>query len=164
MRIVMPLVMLGMLSGCATQRGSWVEIDERGKVAGMIDAWHNAAARGDFQDYFSRMTQDAVFLGTDASERWGREDFEAFARPYFDGREAWTYHPRDRHLMFTDDGRTGWFDEMLDHAKYGELRGTGVVRRDGRGDWRIAHYSLTFTVPNDAAPAVVEIIRPMIAP
>lgn len=164
MRIVMPLVMLGMLGGCATQRGSWVEIDERGKVAGMIDAWHDAAARGDFQDYFSRMTGDAVFLGTDATERWEREAFEAFARPYFDGREAWTYHPRDRHLMFTDDGRTGWFDEMLDHAKYGELRGTGVVRRDGRGDWRIAHYSLTFTVPNDAAPAVVEIIRPMIAP
>lgn len=160
----MPLVMLGMLSGCATQRGSWVEIDERGKVSGVIDAWHDAAARGDFQDYFSRMTTDAVFLGTDATERWGREEFEVFARPYFDGREAWTYHPRDRHLMFTDDGRTGWFDEMLDHAKYGELRGTGVIRRDGRGEWRIAHYSLTFTVPNDAAPAVVEIIRPMIAP
>ena len=48
---------------------------------------------------------------------------------------------------------------MLDHAKYGELRGTGVVRRDGRGHWRVAHYSLTFTVPNELAPRVVDLIR-----
>tara|TARA_R110000782_G_scaffold124058_5_gene215560 strand:- start:1357 stop:1869 length:513 start_codon:yes stop_codon:yes gene_type:complete len=145
--------------GCATQRASWVEMDERGRASAVIDAWHAAAARGDFEGYFSRMTPDAVFLGTDATERWGRAAFEDFARPYFDGVEAWTYLPRDRHLMFSGDGRTGWFDEMLDHAKYGELRGTGVVRRDGRGHWRVAHYSLTFTVPNELAPRVVDLIR-----
>lgn len=145
--------------GCATQRPAWVEIDERTRVGATIDAWHDAAARGDFQGYFGLMTPDAVFLGTDATERWGREAFESFARPYFDGVEAWTYLPRDRHLMFSGDGRTGWFDELLDHAKYGELRGTGVVRRDGRGSWRIAHYALSFTVPNGVAPRVVDLIR-----
>lgn len=147
-----------LVSGCAVQRASWVEVDERGRVSAMVDAWHAAAASGDFGAYFGRMTRDAVFLGTDAGERWTRAEFEAFARPYFNGVEAWTYRPRDRHLMFSADGRTGWFDELLDHDRYGELRGTGVVRRDERGAWRIAHYSLTFTVPNEVAGRVVEVI------
>lgn len=148
-----------VLGGCTVQRNSWPASDERGRVSETIDAWHGAAARGDFAGYFGRMTEDAVFLGTDATERWGRAAFEDFARPHFDGVEAWTYRPRDRHLAFSPDGRTGWFDELLDHDRYGELRGTGVVRRDGRGVWRIAHYSLTFTVPNEAAPGVVELVR-----
>lgn len=157
-RLGMMLVVCVLLGGCAVQRGSWVAADERPKVEQTIDAWHDAAARGDFHAYFSRMTRDAVFLGTDATERWTRPEFEAFARPYFDGVEAWTYRPRDRHLMFSPDGRTGWFDELLDHDRYGELRGTGVLRRDERGAWRIAHYSLTFTIPNDAAAEVVRVV------
>lgn len=151
-------VALWLVAGCAVQRASWVEVDERGRVSAEIDAWHAAAASGDFGAYFGRMTRDAVFLGTDAGERWTRAEFEAFARPYFNGVEAWTYRPRDRRLMFSADGRTGWFDELLDHDRYGELRGTGVVRRDERGAWRIAHYSLTFTVPNEVAGRVVEVI------
>ena len=71
-----------LVGGCATQRGSWVAADERPKVEQTIDAWHDAAARGDFHAYFSRMTRDAVFLGTDATERWTRPEFE-----------AWTGHP-----------------------------------------------------------------------
>lgn len=153
------VALVAVLAGCAVQRGVGMGTDERARAGETIDAWHAAAARGDFDAYFGLMTDDAVFLGTDATERWERAEFEAFARPHFDGVEAWTYHPRDRHLSFTGEGRTGWFDEMLDHDRYGELRGTGVVRRDGHGAWRIAHYSLTFTVPNAAAPSVVELIR-----
>ncbi len=150
-------------SGCAIdRRASWTAFDQRPEVDGVIDAWHAAAAEGDFDGYFSRMTGDAVFLGTDAGERWTRAEFEGFARPHFDGVEAWTYSPRDRFLVFDADGRTGWFDELLDHDRYGELRGTGVVVRT-HGGWMIAHYSLTFTVPNDAAPRVVEIIRPFLS-
>lgn len=145
--------------GCVTQRASWVEHDERPRVNAAIDAWHDAAAHGDFDAYFGLMTADAVFLGTDATERWGREEFEDFARPYFDGVEAWTYRPRDRRMGFTPDGRTGWFDEILDHDRYGVLRGTGVVRAGADRRWRIAQYSLTFLVPNDDAPAVVDLIR-----
>ena len=161
---VQGLMTVLMMSGCTIERGSsWTAYDQRPAVHGMIDAWHGAAASGDFAAYFSRMTDDAVFLGTDATERWGRAEFEDFARPYFDGVEAWTYVPRDRSLIFDGDGRTGWFDELLDHDRYGELRGTGVVRRGSDGGWKIAHYSLTFTVPNDAAPKVVEVIRPFLS-
>ena len=41
----------------------------------------------------------------------------------------------------------------------GELRGTGVLHREDQGTWRIVQYNLTFTVPNDKADKVVELIR-----
>lgn len=160
MRLTVLLVCVVWMGGCAIdRRASWGAFEQRPEVDAVIDAWHGAAASGDFDGYFSLMTGDAVFLGTDATERWTRGEFEAFARPYFDGVEAWTYRPRDRFVMFDGDGRTGWFDELLDHDRYGELRGTGVVRRT-HGGWKIVHYSLTFVVPNEVAPRVVEVIRP----
>lgn len=134
-----------------------------GQITELVDAWHRAAATGDLDAYFSRMTDDAVFLGTDDTERWDRDAFLAFARPYFDGPTtygdgAWTYEPAERFVMVSDDARTAWFDERLDHERYGRCRGTGVCVRDAEG-WRIAHYSLTFPVPNDVAGEVIGIIR-----
>jgi len=46
------------------------------------------------------------------------------------------------------------FDEKLRNERYGEVRGTGVLRRTDAG-WKIAHYSMTFLVPNERTPAVV---------
>lgn len=71
------------------------------RVHRVIDGWHAAAARGDAGEYFGAMADDAVFLGTDATERWPLEAFREFASPYFgrtddDGaaRPAWVYVPR----------------------------------------------------------------------
>ncbi|USN99208.1 MAG: nuclear transport factor 2 family protein [Phycisphaeraceae bacterium] len=134
-------------------------------VGELLDAWHAAAAHGDFDAYFSRMTPNAVFLGTDESERWTREQFEDFARPYFDGEEAWTYRVLERHVRpwrvstNKDKPAVAWADEILDNDHYGHCRGTAVLVRGEDGAWRIDQYSLTFLVPNDAAPRVVELIR-----
>ncbi len=151
MRSTLTLLAL-LLAGCASA-------PPRAEIAPTLDAWHRAAAMGDFDAYFSRMTEDAVFLGTDATERWTRAEFEAFARPYFDGVEAWTYTPVSRHIE-ADPARPGvaWFDELLTNAKYGTCRGTGVlVAHDGR--WKIAHYSLAFPIPNALAPGITREIR-----
>ena len=139
------------LAGCGPRR-------DAAAVGGAIDAFHRAASAADFRAYFDALTEDAVFLGTDATERWTRPEFEAYARPHFEAGRGWTYEPRDRHIAFSSDGRTAWFDELLDNAKYGEARGTGVlVLQDGT--WRITHYALTFPVPNAVAEEVVGIIR-----
>lgn len=126
-----------------------------------VDAWHEAAATGDSARYFSLMTDDAVFLGTDATERWTRREFEAFAEPYFDrpNQPAWVYVPRKRHMSFAAGGRVAWFDELLDSPTYGTARGSGVLEKGTDGRWRIAHYDLTFPIPNDLAPDVTQRIR-----
>lgn len=127
-------------------------------IARVLDDFHEAAAEADFDRYFGHFTPDAVFLGTDGGERWTRAEFEAYAKHRFDAGGGWTYHPRERHVDIDAGGTIGWFDELLRNDKYGLCRGTGVVVRGDDG-WKIAQYSLTFVVPNDAAGSVVDTIR-----
>ena len=121
----------------------------------MLDAWHGAAATANEKAYFDATAPEFVFLGTDASERWDRESFRAFAHPYFAKGTAWTFEPHDRHIAVAPSGEVAWFDEKLDSASYGDCRGSGVVRRIG-GAWKVAHYNLTIPIPNDLAKSVVK--------
>jgi ketosteroid isomerase-like protein len=132
----------------------------RAEAGRVLDAWHDAAARGDYDAYFGRMTRDAVFLGTDKTERWVGAEFRDWARPYFDGptaygEGAWTYRSIERHVDVSSNGNIAWADEVLWNEKYGHCRGTAVLRRsveDGR--LRVAHYGLAFLVPNEVAAEV----------
>lgn len=138
-------------------------LTDHGRVTLTLSMWHRAAAEGDFDRYFASMTDDAVFLGTDRTERWVGPEFREFARPYFDGVEAWTYERVERHVMLGpgDEPATAWADEVLWNEKYGYCRGTAVLVRDDAGPfgWRIAHYSLSFLIPNETAASVVDLLR-----
>ena len=131
--------------------------EARAAIAEMIDDWHAAAAEADEERYLGHLAADAVFLGTDAGERWDREAFAEYVHTYFP-RGGWTYLPHDRHISLSPSGDIAWFDEKLTSAGYGELRGTGVVRRE-EGRWLLCHYSMTFTVPNGISARVVALIR-----
>jgi ketosteroid isomerase-like protein len=127
-------------------------------VAAVLDGFHAAAARADEAAYFDLLAPQAVFLGTDATERWDRDAFRAFAHPYFAKGQGWTFAPRDRHIDFSRDGNLAWFDELLDSASYGECRGSGVLEKID-GHWRIRQYHLTIPMPNDLAKELVARIR-----
>ncbi len=111
------------------------------EVAAVVDDWHAAAAAADETRYFGHFTSDAVFLGTDASERWTVEEFRRYAHPYFAKGRAWTFHAVQRHISFSPDGAVAWFDEKLDTPNLGPARGSGVLVKIA-GDWKIAHYDL----------------------
>lgn len=131
---------------------------ERRQVERVLDDWHAAAARSDADGYFGRMAPGAVFLGTDATERWTVEEFRAYAAPYFAQGNGWRYVPRERHVFVDDDAGVAWADEKLWNEKYGECRGMAVLVRLADA-WRIAHYTLSFPVPNDLAPELVRLVR-----
>lgn len=124
-----------------------------------LDALHDAASKADGRRYFSLFTEDAVFLGTDASERWPIDEFRAYAQTRFDTGRGWAYRVTGRSIAFSDSGDVAWFDERLVNEKYGECRGTGVLQRTASGAWKIAQYNLTVPVPNDLLPDVAEQIR-----
>jgi ketosteroid isomerase-like protein len=46
------------------------------QVNDLLDSWHKAAAEAKFDTYFDKMTEDAVFIGTDATENWGKPAFK----------------------------------------------------------------------------------------
>lgn len=113
----------------------------------VLDAWHLAAARADAESYFGLMAPGAVFLGTDATERWTKDEFRAYAEPYFKKGKAWTFKAVKRHVAYSRDGNTAWFDEDLDTANLGPARGSGVLVKEGK-TWRIVQYNLSVPIPN----------------
>jgi len=131
---------------------------ETAAVSTVLDAFHAAAAKADEEAYFALLAPNGVFLGTDATERWDKAAFQAFAHPYFAKGKAWTFTPHDRHVDFSRDGRVAWFDELLDSATYGECRGSGALEKMD-GGWRITQYNLSIPLPNDLAKEFVARIR-----
>ncbi len=125
-----------------------------------LDRLHAAAAKADGKAYFDLFAPDAVFIGTDAIERWPVEAFRAYALPLFAKGKGWTYTPRLRHvtLAAVPCGCLAWFDEILDSAHYGTSRGTGVLALTP-GGWKIEQYALTFPIPNDLAADMTAKIR-----
>jgi ketosteroid isomerase-like protein len=122
--------------------------DASAKIAGVLDDWHDAAAKADFARYFGHLSEDSVFLGTDATERWTKPEFSAYAKPHFDKGKAWSFRAKRRSVIVAPGGSLAWFDEDLETKGLGPARGSGVVvERDGL--WQIAHYNLTITIPNE---------------
>ena len=125
-----------------------------------LDQLHDAASKADGKRYFRLFTDDAVYIGTDAAERWTIKEFRAFAEPYFAKGTGWTYKPRSRHVTVADIPChcIAWFDELLDSESYGTSRGTGVLvlKNDS---WKISQYALTFPIPNDLAKGMTNEIK-----
>ncbi|MDE2877440.1 nuclear transport factor 2 family protein [Candidatus Palauibacter soopunensis] len=132
--------------------------DARDEVSATLDALHEAASEADFDRYFSLYAGEAVFLGTDATERWTREEFMDYTKARFDTGTGWTYHMLERHIAIAPGGGTAWFDERLENANLGETRGSGVLVME-EGAWKIAQYNLTIPIPNEMAREVAQRIR-----
>ena len=120
-----------------------------------LDSWHKAASNAEFDNYFSYMTSNGVFIGTDATENWQLDAFKTFSKPYFDKGKAWNFTSLQRNIYFDKSQNTAWFDELLD-TQMKICRGSGVLIKEGK-NWKIAHYVLSMTIPNDHTDEVVKI-------
>lgn len=125
------------------------------QVNNTIGKWHKAAAEANFDKYFSLMTNDAIFIGTDATENWTLPEFKKFSKPYFDSGKAWSFSTLDRNLYVHENLRVAWFDELLD-TQMGICRGSGVVMKEN-GNWKIHHYVLSIAIPNDNVDEITNI-------
>lgn len=132
---------------------------EKATIHALLDAWHQAAAKAQFDAYFNAMADESIFIGTDATENWDKKEFIAFAKPYFDKGKAWSFTPLERHIFISKDGKTAWFDELL-NTQMKICRGSGVLVKEGKA-WKIKHYVLSMTVPNDQVDAAIKIKAPI---
>ncbi len=128
------------------------------RVSAALEDFHIAASTADTPRYFNHFSEDAIYMGTDATERWTVGEFREFVEPYFSKGTGWTYVSRERNTYVSPDGQTAWFDEMLDNESYGLTRGTGAFVRTEAG-WKMTQYHLTIPVPNDLARQLVDMIR-----
>jgi ketosteroid isomerase-like protein len=125
--------------------------EPRAAVSAVLDDWHKAASEVDEARYFGHFTPDAVFMGTDATERWTRDAFRAWAKPFFARGKAWSFRAVSRNVFLSKDGTVAWFDEALDTPNMGPCRGSGVLVKQDRS-WKIAQYNLSVPIPNALLP------------
>ena len=137
----------------------WANAQEKEQINTLLDSWHKAAAEANFKNYFDLLTDDSIFIGTDATENWNKKAFETFAKPYFDRGKAWNFTALERHVFLSDDKKTAWFDELL-NTQMKICRGSGVLVLVN-GQWKIKHYVLSMTVPNANVDEVVKIKAPI---
>jgi hypothetical protein len=118
------------------------------EIAKVLDDWHDAAARSSSERYFGHFAEGGVFLGTDATERWDAAAFRAYAHEPFSKGKGWVMKAVQRNITLGPPG-VAWFDEALETKNLGPARGSGVMLRDAAGQWKIAQYNLTITIPNE---------------
>ena len=125
------------------------------QINSTLDAWHKAAANTDFEAYFDKMANDAVFIGTDATENWQNKAFREFSKPYFDRGKAWNFTAVERNIYLNENEDFAWFDELLD-TQMKLCRGSGVMKKIN-GEWKIAHYVLSIAIPNENVDEVIKL-------
>lgn len=148
------LALLLPLTGIAEDTRS--DSDAVGEV---IDDFHDAAAHGDKERFFSHLTDDAVFLGTDEWERWPKyPDFDNYVETRFKDGSGWTYRSVDRSIRFNERKDVAWFDEVVFSETSGRIRGTGVLTRQS-GRWKLEHYAMSFLIFNENWEEVIELTK-----
>lgn len=129
--------------------------DETKTINTFLDTWHAAAGKADYNAYFDKIAEDGIYIGTDATENWTKKQFEAFSKPYFDKGAAWDFKALQRNIFFSKDGKTVWFNELLDtHMKV--CQGSGILEKVGK-EWKIKQYVLSMTFPNEAIDDIIPV-------
>lgn len=120
-----------------------------------INNWHLAATNADYNAYFDAMDESFIFLGTAPGERWNKDEFSSFSKPYFDKGRAWDFEASNRNWMFSEDGKMAWFDEDLDTWMRG-CRGSGILMKKN-GAWKLVYYNLTVLIENEKIQEFIQL-------
>ena len=142
------LLFLSCMAPAAAQTSAKENIDQ------LLNEWHDAAARADFNSYFSKMAEESVFIGTDPTENWHKQEFMEWSKPYFDKGKAWSFSTLERNIFLSEDCEIAWFDELLE-TQMGICRGSGLVKKED-GEWKIKHYVLSIEIPNENVSEVTK--------
>lgn len=118
-----------------------------GVIDSLLEQWHYAAAISDENAFFGLMSQDAIYIGTDPTERWTRDELKVWSKKYFDAPSAWEFKPLSRNIRIGPGGQIAWFDELLD-TKMGPCRSTGMMIMQDEA-WKLVHYQLSLALPNN---------------
>jgi hypothetical protein len=119
-----------------------------------MNSWHQAASDSHFEAYFDKIESKGIFIGTDASENWPKQEFETYSKPHFAKGAAWNFKMLERNIYMDESKEVIWFDELLD-TWMGICRGSGVIIVEN-SKFKIKHYVLSLAIPNDDIQKVID--------
>lgn len=145
-----------LLGGMAAAQSTGSDAAFRQQINSFMDQWHKDAAAAD-PVYFDKMAANGIYIGTDKSEIWTRDQFKAWATPFFDRKKAWSFTAMKRNVYFSADKKYIWFDEQLD-TQMGICQASGVIHHTAAG-FEIEHYQLSLAVPNPLMDQFTKAVR-----
>jgi hypothetical protein len=132
------------------------EATYRKQINAFVDEWHDDAANAR-PAYFDKIAKHGIYIGTDKTELWNRDQFKAWAQRAFARKSAWSFKAVKRNVYLSPDKKFIWFDELLD-TQMGPCQASGVIRKTDKG-FEIEHYQLSIAVPNEVADKVTKLVK-----
>jgi len=158
MRLLIVFIAIGLLDVCIAQKssdGSAAKISTEERLNSLMDTWHKNATLAKFDEYFAVTSNNFVFYGTAPAEKWDKEAFKTFCKPYFDSTTTWRFTPSNRVWQFSKDGKVAWFDEDLQTWML-DCRGSGVCEKTKKG-WVLSYYNLSVVIENEKINEFIEL-------
>ncbi|GAA4821990.1 nuclear transport factor 2 family protein [Algivirga pacifica] len=149
------IISLFLFTGCKQKVEKEIISRQEEQLNEKLDNWHRAAAEADYENYFGFIASEGIYIGTDVTEHWTKKEFSAFSKPYFDKGKAWSFQAKERNIFLSADAQVAWFDEVLD-TWMGDCRASGVLTVI-EGEWKLQHYQLSVTVPNEKIKEFLEL-------
>lgn len=143
-------------AGCKSVERTQKKESLKRDVTLFLDQWHQLAAKADYA-YFDRMAADGIFIGTDKTENWTRDEFKKWCKKSFDAGKGWDFKATKRNIYISGDAKFIWFDELLD-TWMGTCQSSGVIS-NRKGKLEILHYQLSVAVPNEVVKDVIKVIK-----
>lgn len=131
--------------------------NEKDIIDDLLTKWHQAAANADQQAYFDFIAENGIYIGTDATENWTKDEFFEWSKSYFENGKAWSFVAKERNIYLSEKNTIAWFDEQLEYPG-GALRGSGVLVKE-KNDWKLEHYVLSLPIPNNKFKEVMSVIK-----
>jgi hypothetical protein len=161
MKSIFSVLFLGLILSSCLNRGTNSNFGKKHKITQkedielIMNKWHNDVSTFNLNEYFEVMHDSFIFLGTDPKERWAKDQFYTFCKPYFDKKTTWDFKSNWRNIYFSEDGNTAWLEESLD-TWMDECRGSAVIIKE-KGNWKIAHYNLTVLIENEKMNSFIKL-------
>ena len=108
-----------------------INAEDQTNIDALLDGLHEDAHKGNFEAYFDRYSSDAVFLGTDKTERWTIQEFKSYAKPAFADGHGWTYKVIERNWE-GGGKRSGKQGGKISETDGGKNRGNIVGKMGGK--------------------------------
>lgn len=122
-----------------------------------MDNWHKSAGSSDFNAYFDAMDASFVYIGTAPGERWTKETFALFAKPYFEKGKGWDFKVKTRNWKLSEDGNVAWCDEVLS-TWMEDCSGTAILVKKNN-QWKIVFYDLHVLMENEKMDEFLKLRR-----
>ena len=124
----------------------------------LMNLWHQSASKSNASIFFdSLMWPEAIYLGTDISEKWKRDELKYWSASAFEKDTAWDFKVNRRSIYKNEfDNNIIWLEEDL-LTWMGPCRGSAVLIKKNQ-QWKIMHYNLAVAVSNDSIYKYMKII------